>query len=337
MRIINDLSSKDYNSFGIDVPIPCLIEIQDKADYNYLDIKGPFRILGGGSNILISGSLEEKIIYVNNKGIEILIDHEDHCLVEFAAGELWHDAVMWALDKGLGGIENLSLIPGKCGAAPMQNIGAYGVEIKDVLHSVKSFDLQNKLELTFHNSECGFGYRSSHFKTKWRDSYIITSIILKLSKNGYHTINTEYGAIQAQLEAMNCSDNPSIRDVSEAVIAIRSSKLPDPREIGNAGSFFKNPVIPQSQFETLKDRYPDIVSYPADGGIKLAAGWLIDQCGLKGYTENSGAAVHDRQALVLVRQGNAKGDDILLLAQKVKNSVFEKFGIKLEEEVNIWA
>jgi len=337
MRIINDLSSKDYNSFGIDVPIPCLIEIQEKADYNYLDIDGPHRILGGGSNILISGALDEKIIYVNNRGIDILIENKDHCLVEFAAGEPWHDAVMWALDQGLGGIENLSLIPGKCGAAPMQNIGAYGVEIKDVLHSVKAYDFDNKLELTFHNSECGFAYRSSHFKTKWRDRFIISSIILKLSKAGFHVINTEYGAIQTQLEAMACSDKPSIKDVSDAVIAIRSSKLPDPQKIGNAGSFFKNPVIPKSQFDILKERFPDIVSYPADKGIKLAAGWLIDQCGLKGFREDSGVAVHDRQALVLVREGNADGNDILRLAQKVKKAVLERFGVHLEEEVNIWA
>lgn len=336
MRIRNDLSSAPYNSFGIDVPLGCLIEIENSEDLPFLSPLKQFRVLGGGSNVLIADDLTVPVVLVNNRGIERVVEKEDYCLVEFAAGETWHDAVLWALDNKLGGMENLSLIPGKCGAAPMQNIGAYGVEIKDILHSVKAFDLSNGLDMSFYNTECGFAYRTSHFKTKWKDRFIISSIVLKLSKEGYHRTHTEYGAIREQLASKGVI-HPGIRDISEAVIAIRSSKLPDPKLLGNAGSFFKNPVVPRDKYQELIKEFPELVAYPAGEEMKLAAGWLIDACGLKGMQTESGAAVHDKQALVLVRRGKATGNDILRLAGQIKEKVWDTFGVTLEEEVNIWS
>jgi UDP-N-acetylmuramate dehydrogenase len=255
-------------------------------------------------------------------------------LVKFSAGENWHDAVMWAVENNYGGIENLSLIPGKCGAAPMQNIGAYGIEIKDVLLAVYAFDTEKKQEFIFHNHECGFGYRTSNFKTIWKDKFIITEIVLKLTKPGYHIIDKSYGAIQSELDARGIG-SPSIKDLSDVVIHIRQSKLPDPQELGNAGSFFKNPVISTSKFEALKSSFPEMPHYPAQDKIKLPAGWLIDQCGWKGITEGQ-VGTYKHQALVLVNHGQASGEDVLNFSKKINASVEEKFGVELEMEVNVW-
>lgn len=335
MRIQNQVSSKKYNSFQIDVNLDCLIEIEDYADLDALDLDSGFKILGGGSNVLMVSDLKKPLVHICIKGKEILKEEDDYVLVKLAAGENWHEAVLWAIEQGYGGIENLSLIPGKCGAAPMQNIGAYGVEIKDVLHSVYVYDIENAYHKIFHASECGFGYRSSNFKTIWKDKFIITAIVLRLSKDGHHVINTSYGAIKNSLEQNNISE-PGIGDVSKAVIEIRQSKLPDPKVIGNAGSFFKNPIVAKELYDKIAVDYPGMPAYPAGDKIKLAAGWLIEQCGWKGLKEDSGAGSYKDQALVLVNHGTAKGEDILAIAKKIQHSVSERFGVDLEPEVNIW-
>ena len=335
MRIRNNINSKPYNTFGIEVNMACLIEIQDRDDLFYLDKNSSYRILGGGSNILFTKGLDEPALLINNKGKETLIDNEAYSLVKFAAGENWHESVLWAIEQDLGGIENLSLIPGKCGAAPMQNIGAYGVELKDVLHSVYVFDRAAQVIKSFHREECGLAYRSSKFKNKWKDRYIITDIVLRLTKPGHHKINISYGAIKSVIEEKNIS-NPSIQDVSNAVIEIRQSKLPDPKDIGNAGSFFKNPIIDEAQHDRLSAEHEDLVSYKVEDGYKLAAGWLIDRCGWKGHRTDKGVGTHAKQALVLVNDGDAQGKDVLELSREIQDSVDKKFGVRLEPEVNIW-
>ena len=333
MLIQNNVSTKQYNSFQVDEIFPTLITIKELDDLYHLT-ENQFRILGGGSNILITGSSNLPVLKIDIKGIEKIEETEEYALVRFGAGENWHEVVLWALNQDFGGIENLSLIPGNCGAAPMQNIGAYGVEIKDVLHSVFAFDLASKKELIFHQSECGFGYRTSHFKTKWKDKFIITSIVLRLTKSPNHIINTSYGAIENELER-NGINSPGIKDVSNAVINIRNSKLPDPKLLGNAGSFFKNPVVSQNKLIELKSKYPDIPNYPFGDQKKLAAAWLIDQCGWKGKSVGK-VGNYKNQALVLVNLGGAKGDEILSHSKNVQESVQNKFGIRLEPEVNIW-
>lgn len=335
MIIRNNVPAKPLNTFGLDHNISTLVTIEHSEDLQYLNGVKDFRILGGGSNILMTEDVAIPVVQMANKGIEIIKEGESYVLVKFEAGEVWHDAVIWSLENNFGGIENLSLIPGRCGAAPMQNIGAYGVEIKDVLHSVYAYDIALGVLKCFHNSECGFAYRTSHFKTDWKNRYIITSIVLKLSKEGHHEINTEYGAIRSELNNAGVN-HATIHDVSDAVIAIRKSKLPDPAFIGNAGSFFKNPVIDNNQYKTLIQRYPDIVAYELEGGYKLAAGWLIDQCGWKGFRSDHGTGTHKNQALVLVNYGNAEGHKIFELAREIMESVYDRYGVVLEPEVNIW-
>jgi UDP-N-acetylmuramate dehydrogenase len=266
-------------------------------------------------------------------GIEITEENEDFVWIKAGAGESWHELVMHCVANGWGGIENLSLIPGNCGAAPMQNIGAYGVELKDVFQSLEALDLEDgKLE-TFSKKECKFGYRTSIFKTTHKGLYLITSITLKLCKNP--KLNTSYGAIEEELNKMNCT-SPTIQDVSKAVISIRNSKLPNPAEIGNAGSFFKNPEISVEHFEALKAQYKDIPGYIIDKKhIKVPAGWLIEKAGLKGKKIGN-YGVHEKQALVLVNYGGAKGSDILELSETIIDSVYHNFGIELEREVNIY-
>ena len=336
MRISNNVSAKDLNSFGIDVSINTLIELQSKEDlYHLSDFdSSSIKILGGGSNVLLTNTIEQPLISVNHKGIELVKEEEEYVLVSFAAGEVWHDAVLWAVENGYGGIENLSLIPGKCGAAPIQNIGAYGVEIKDVLHALKAFHLKENIECTFHNQECAFAYRNSHFKNKWKGKYLITEIILKLTKPGFHKLNISYGAISKHLEDKGVTQ-ATIADVSETVISIRQLKLPDPKVVGNAGSFFKNPIIDIEKFTELQAQYENIPNYPAGENIKLAAGWLIDQCGWKGKVVGD-TGTYKNQALVLVNRGEATGLEILAVAEKIQKDVLEKFGVTLEREVNVW-
>ncbi len=338
MVIRNNVSSRDYNTFGIDVSIAQLIEINERKDLSFLGdrLVPDIKVLGGGSNILLTEGISSPVVYINTKGIELIKEGEEYILAKFEAGENWHEAVMWAVKNGYGGIENLSLIPGKCGAAPMQNIGAYGVEIKDFLHAVTAFDLEHGVELTFHNEECGFGYRTSNFKTIWKGRYVITDIILKLSKSGHHKINLSYGAIRAQLDNRGI-EYPTIEQVSQVVMAIRRSKLPDPAQIGNAGSFFKNPIIAMAKYQSLMLTYPDMPSYPVDDtSVKVPAGWLIDQCGWKGKVVGQ-TGTYKNQALVLVNHGSATGTEIYVLSTTILESVREKYGIMLEREVNVWS
>lgn len=335
MIIRNNVSVKHLNSFGIDQVVERLIEIQDESDLHYLDLNEDYLVLGGGSNILLTKKVNRPLVLMRNLGREILIEKEDSVLVKIGAGEIWHEVVMWAVNERFGGIENLALIPGRSGAAPMQNIGAYGVEIKDVLHTVYAFDKASGTRVAFHNSECDFAYRMSNFKTIWKDRYVITQIVLSLTKPGYHKINTSYGAIKSELEKKGI-DTPNIKHVADTVVDIRKAKLPDPQVIGNAGSFFKNPIIDAEQYNELSTRYPDIVAYPSGQQYKLAAGWLIDQCGWRGYASDKQTGTYKNQALVIVNYGKAKGQDILTFSQEVQKSVKEKFGVSLEPEVNIW-
>lgn len=288
-------------------------------------------ILGGGSNILFTKNYNGLMLKNEIRGIEIVKEDDRHVYLRVGAGENWHQFVLFCIDRDFAGVENLSLIPGKVGASPMQNIGAYGVEIKDVFHDLEAFHLREKKPVTLTHSDCAFGYRDSIFKNRYRNKFAITHVTFRLNK--YPSFHIDYGAIRQELERVNAE--PGIRAISDAVIRIRSSKLPDPAEIGNAGSFFKNPTVPASQYEALRALYPDAPGYPQeDGRIKLAAGWLIEQCGWKGY-RNGDAGCHARQALVLVNYGNATGKDIYRLSEKIRRSVLKKFDVALEREVNI--
>ena len=289
-------------------------------------------VLGGGSNVLFTRNWLGLVAHMCIHGVEVVSESEDLVQVSVGAGENWHQLVQWAVENGYGGIENLSLIPGTVGAAPMQNIGAYGVELKDVFHSLEAMDLKTGKVVRFFKEDCSFGYRYSIFKGEQKGKFVITRVNLTLSKQP--EVNTTYGAILQTLQEMNVSQ-PSIRDVSEAVIQIRQSKLPDPLEIGNAGSFFKNPVIEKAHYEALEALHPQIPHYTvSDNEEKIPAGWLIEKCGWKGYREGE-IGVHDKQALVLVNHGMARGMDIRKLAMAIMRSVKKEFQIDLEPEVNM--
>jgi UDP-N-acetylmuramate dehydrogenase len=293
----------------------------------------PFIILGGGSNVLFTGDFNGVIIRNAIEGIEVVKEDEGYVFIKASAGEKWHDVVLYCVNRNYGGIENLSLIPGTAGAGPIQNIGAYGVELKDALQEVEAINIRTLEIRKFSNAECKFGYRDSIFKEKEKGNYIILSVTLKLNKNP--KVNISYGTLSKELEGMGIIQ-PTIKDVSNAVIKIRSGKLPDPEKLGNAGSFFKNPVISNTQFEKIKEANTTIASFPAtEGYTKLAAGWLIEQCGWKGKRIGD-AGVHKDQALVLVNYGNATGKEIYDLSSQIINSVKEKFGVELEREVNIF-
>lgn len=335
MHIQSEVSLKPYNTFGIDVKARQFVEITQLSDLQTLlneHAHVPLLILGGGSNVLFTQDFEGLVVKIQLKGVNVIREDDTNVWLEVAAGEVWHDLVMYCVQQGYGGIENLSLIPGTVGAAPMQNIGAYGVEIKQVLEAVQAVERSKGAIKTFTNDECKFGYRESVFKNIYKDQFIITGITLKLSKKPQ--FNISYGAIQATLEANNV-DTLSIQAISDAVCQIRSSKLPNPADIGNAGSFFKNPEIPLAQFEGLKKDFPHIVGYPlAENKVKVPAGWLIEQCGWKG--KRLGAiGVHTKQALVLVNYGGGNGNEIKKLALAIQTSVKQKFGIKIKPEINI--
>lgn len=289
-------------------------------------------LLGGGSNILFTQPFDGLILKNEIAGIGVVGETDDHVLVKAGGGVAWHYFVMHAVANNWGGVENLALIPGSVGASPIQNIGAYGVEIKDVLHSLEAYHLQDGSLAHFKNAECGFGYRDSVFKKKYKGEFAILSVTFQLNK--HPQLNTSYGAIEQELERMGIS-GPTIKEVSEAVINIRQSKLPDPDKIGNAGSFFKNPVISGAQFEELKKSYPFMPGFPGpDGTTKVPAAWLIEQCGWKGFRKND-AGVHHWQPLVLVNYGNATGKEIFELSESILQSVKQRFAIILEREVNI--
>lgn len=292
----------------------------------------PKLILGGGSNILFTKNVDGLVLKNELKGITLLKEDTDFYYVRAAAGEVWHDLVMYCIRNNYAGLENLSLIPGNVGASPMQNIGAYGVEIKDCFEELQAIHIKEKFIRTFNREECRFGYRESVFKRELKDEYVITSVTYRLSKKPVFKIS--YGAIEKELEQMGVKEL-NIQAISEAVCAIRSSKLPDPKIIGNAGSFFKNPEISAAQHKALKTKFPELVAYPLENGnVKLAAGWLIEKCGWKGKRIGD-AGVHALQALVLVNYGNATGKEIYDLSQQILESVFNTFNVTLEREVNI--
>ena len=290
-------------------------------------------ILGGGSNILFTRDVNGLVLRNEISGMEICGEDTDHVYVKTGAGENWHLFVLYCINQGLAGVENLSLIPGNTGASPMQNIGAYGVELKDVFHELEAWHIRDKAWVKFSNADCRFGYRESVFKRAFKDQFIITSVTYKLSRKPVFHI--AYGAIEQELSQMGITEL-SIRAISDAVIRIRSSKLPDPAVIGNAGSFFKNPEISQEEFDALKLKYPRIIGYILPGDkVKLAAGWLIEQAGWKGFREGD-AGCHEKQALVLVNYGKATGQEIFSLSEKILQDVQAKFGVTLEREVNIY-
>lgn len=337
MNIQQNVSLKPYNTFGIEAIANQFVEVNTLeelcvlcAAFNLKDRR--LLVLGGGSNILLTGDFDGMVIRINMKGIEVVDENAEHTYVKSMAGEVWHDLVLYTIGKGLGGLENLSLIPGCVGAAPMQNIGAYGVELKDTFHSLEAVEIETGDIITFNREECCFGYRESIFKHEAKGKYIIASVTLRLSKNP--AVNTSYGAIQQTLKEQGIGQ-PDIKAVSNAVIHIRQSKLPNPAELGNAGSFFKNPEIANTEFAALRERFPDLIGYPAGKDhTKIAAGWLIEQCGWKGkVVGNTGS--HRSQALVLVNYGGASGKEIIQLAMDIQQSVLQKFGILIQPEVNV--
>lgn len=336
MKTEKNISLKPYNTFGIDVKSDRFTEVCDvEAIREFIQDNKDFHILGGGSNILLTRDLKKPVMKISTKGINILneLSDEHFVYVQVQAGENWHDFVCWCLKNNFGGLENLSLIPGNVGTSPMQNIGAYGVELKDVFHSLNALEIATGIIRTFDKEACAFGYRDSFFKQEGKNRFIILDVTFRLTRKD-HIIKMNYGAIKEELDKKGIS-HPGIQEVSEAVIAIRKSKLPDPKEIGNSGSFFKNPVVSTAHFESLKAVYPDIPNFPVSEDLtKIPAGWLIEQCGFKGKRVGD-AGVHKNQALVLVNYGNASGKEIYDLAVTIQNTVQEKFGIALEMEVNI--
>ncbi|MCB0472330.1 MAG: UDP-N-acetylmuramate dehydrogenase [Flavobacteriaceae bacterium] len=334
MKVFEHISLKPFNTFGIDARARLFVAIDTIDELREAITNYPgFLILGGGSNILLTGDVERPVFHLNLKGKEIIRETDQYVFVRAQAGENWHEFVLWCLEHNFGGIENLSLIPGNVGTSPMQNIGAYGVEIKDVLYDLEAMDIADGSIKTFTNAECRFGYRNSIFKNEVKGQYIITAVTFRLTKKE-HQLNTSYGAIKSELEKKGIS-RPTIQAVSNAVIAIRQSKLPDPKELGNSGSFFKNPVIGKEQFLSIQQRYPDMPFYTvSDNEIKVPAGWLVEQCGFKGKRFGD-TGVHKLQALVLVNYGQATGKEILELSRKIQAAVHETFHIDLEAEVNI--
>lgn len=337
-QISENAQLKGLNSFGLDVTARklCLYNTPDDIKRlieteNGLSDKR-ILILGGGCNILFINNFEGIIIHPVNFGIDIVKEDNQNCWVKAGAGTVWDELVEWSVNKGLGGIENLSLIPGTVGASPVQNIGAYGREAKDTIESVNIVSLTDGSTSTIANADCHFGYRDSIFKHEYKDKYIVDSVIYKLSKKPEFT--THYGSIANEIEKLG---PVSLKTIRQAIISIRNSKLPDPKVLGNIGSFFKNPVVSEVQANMLKNKHPDMVTYPAGNGLtKIAAGWMIDHCGLKGYAnEKKTAGVHTKQALVLVNLGGATGQDIINVAHHVQDCVFAEFGIKIEPEAII--
>ncbi len=324
-----------YNTFRIDVKASYFVEINSTEDLRLLISTDEFKlnkkfILGGGSNLLLTKDFNGIVIRLAIKGIKVCEEGDD-VYVEAGAAEVWNDFVQYNVNKGYAGLENLSLIPGTVGASPIQNIGAYGVEIKDHFFSLEAFDIETAEIKKFNKEQCEFGYRESVFKSKYKGQYIITSVVFKLSKTP--NLKLHYGAIEEELKKRNIL-NPTIKDVAKVVSEIRVSKLPDPSTIGNSGSFFKNPIIDKPTFERLISNFPDVVNYPAgDGFVKLAAGWLIEQCGWKGK-QIGNVGTWKNQALVIVNHGNASGKEIYDFSELIITSVFERFGVSLEREVN---
>ncbi|MFD1316913.1 UDP-N-acetylmuramate dehydrogenase [Namhaeicola litoreus] len=330
-----NISLKLYNTFGIDVIAHQFIELEEITEIqSFINKEKDFFILGGGSNILLTKNIEKPILKIETKGKKVLKNSDnDFAYIQVEAGENWHEFVLWCIENGFGGVENLSLIPGNVGTAPMQNIGAYGVELKDVFHSLQALHIPTNQIESFSKTDCNFGYRESFFKNEGKNQYIILNVTFKLTKQNHH-IKTDYGAIKDELSRKGIA-NPSIKDVSEAVISIRQSKLPDPKDIGNSGSFFKNPVVSIAHLQKLQSKYEVIPHYIlSENEVKIPAGWLIEQCGFKGKRFGN-TGVHEKQALVLINYGKATGIEVLDLAKLIQTQVKENFEIDLEMEVNI--
>ncbi|OYU80543.1 MAG: UDP-N-acetylenolpyruvoylglucosamine reductase [Flavobacterium sp. BFFFF1] len=336
MEILDHFSLKNFNTFGIDATARRFVAIHNIEELKAVLQHNPqdqIFVLGGGSNMLLTGNVDALVVHIDIKGKKIVRENDDFAEVQCNAGENWHQFVLWTIDQGFGGLENMSLIPGNVGTTPVQNIGAYGTEIKDTFVSCDAMDTATFEITTFYHDQCKFGYRESIFKNEVKGQYIITSVTFRLTKRN-HKINTSYGDILAELEKQHIT-NPTLRDVSNAVIAIRRSKLPDPAELGNSGSFFKNPVISKTQFEEVSKKFPHIKSFPvSETEVKVPAGWLIEQAGFKGKRFGD-AGVHKNQALVLVNYGNATGAEILDLSRRIQQSVYDIYGIKIEAEVNV--
>ncbi len=336
IQLQENVSLRPFNTFGFDALARFFVEVHSVDELRevlqHSDLRGlPWLLLGGGSNVLLTGNFDGLVIRIAISGKKIVRETDQHVWLRVGAGENWHELVEFCLQKNLAGLENLSLIPGSVGASPMQNIGAYGVEIKDVFDSLEALHLETGELRRFSHEECHFGYRESVFKHELKGQYAIVSVTFRLDKTP--TFHTGYGDIQRTLAEMGVSEL-SIGAVSEAVVRIRRSKLPDPAQLGNAGSFFKNPEIPKNQFDALKARFPGLPGYPtSETTVKVPAGWLIEQAGWKGRRFGA-VGVHERQALVLVNYGGGTGDEIRQLAERVQASVEEKFGIRLSAEVN---
>jgi UDP-N-acetylmuramate dehydrogenase len=337
MNLQENISLKSYNTFGIEAKakyfaaFESLPELEELHDYK-LQTTNSKLILGGGSNILLTKDFDGIVLKNEIKGIEIVKEDDDCVYIKAGAGENWHQFVLYCVRNNYAGIENLSLIPGNVGASPMQNIGAYGVEIKDVFYELEAFHKQDKIVKKFSLEDCAFGYRESVFKNKYKEQFVIANVTYRLNKKP--SFNTSYGAINQELERMGVKEL-NIQAISQAVINIRSSKLPDPKEIGNAGSFFKNPVISNRQYLELNTAFPNIIAFPSGHDhTKLAAGWLIEQCGWKGYRKGD-AGCYPKQALVLVNYGSASGKEVFDLSEEIIQSVKKTFGVVLEREVNI--
>lgn len=336
MQLQNNVSLKPFNTFGIDVKAKTFVSVNSVAELQ--EVLKTFQnqsklILGGGSNMLLTKDVDAVVIHLNIKGIEVLHQDTSHVLVKAFAGENWHEFVLWCLKNNYGGVENLSLIPGNIGAVPIQNIGAYGVEIKDVLESCEAMHIETGEIKSFSNQDCNFGYRESVFKQSLKNKYVIINVSFKLTKN-LHQLKIGYGDIKTELEKQGV-DIPNINDISQAVIRIRQSKLPDPKEIGNSGSFFKNPIISISKYQSLLKNFPNMPNYPiSDNLVKVPAGWLIEHAGFKGKTMGN-YGVHKKQALVLVNYGGADGENIYNLAKLIQLTVKRLFDIEIEMEVNI--
>jgi UDP-N-acetylmuramate dehydrogenase len=335
MNISQNFSLKNYNTFGIEAKAKQFVAVHSISELQTVlqECRETKKfILGGGSNMLLTKDIDALVIHIDLKGKKVLRQDDDFVWVESQAGENWHEFVLWTLDNNFGGLENMSLIPGNVGTTPVQNIGAYGTEIKDTMVSCEAMKITTQELRTFTNAECHFSYRESIFKQEIKDQFVITSVVFKLTKRN-HKINTSYGDILAELTKKEIT-NPTIKDVSNAVIAIRQSKLPDPKELGNSGSFFKNPILLKSDFEKIHKKFPEMRYFEvSETEVKVPAGWLIEQAGWKGFRDGQ-IGVHARQALVLVNYGGGTGEQIKALSAKVQASVLEKFGISLSTEVN---
>ncbi|KPM31861.1 UDP-N-acetylenolpyruvoylglucosamine reductase [Croceitalea dokdonensis DOKDO 023] len=336
MNILQNVSLRPYNTFGIAVKAKAFLSVTTPLQLQKalrLEAYAERFIISGGSNMLLTKDVDALVLHIALKGISIVEETDEAVIIKAMAGENWHELVQWSLARNYGGLENLSLIPGNTGTAPIQNIGAYGVELKDIFVGCEAMEVKTQELVEFSKEDCKFGYRDSIFKNEAKDRYIITSVLLKLTKKD-HKLLTFYGAIETELKDMGVV-NPTIQNISDAVISIRQRKLPNPKEIGNSGSFFKNPVISKKVFVQFQKEHPNAPFYELpDGQFKIPAGWLIEQCGFKGKRFGD-AGVHKNQALVLVNYGDASGMEIWELAMKIKSSVKTSFGIDIQPEVNI--